>query len=92
LLEGKSQQLGEKDPEGHKFHAQQMQRILNTLQDPRIKADEWPKNFALPGNIPIVFKDKEGKVQQVEINVRSFDNPKKFVDGVQEKLYRGGIA
>jgi hypothetical protein len=46
LIDGTSQQLGEKDAEGFRFHAKEMQRILTTLQDPSINAEKWPEHFS----------------------------------------------
>lgn len=86
IMENKGLQHGAPDPEGHMHHAQQMQRILKTIGDPRVEAHHWPENFELPTDIPIVFKTKEGEVVERRLNIRDFDNPKKMVDSIEEIL------
>jgi|GEM_PF-2563927 len=86
LLENKGLQHGAPDPQGHMHHAQQMLRILKTVENQHIDPYHWPEHFEMPKDIPIVFKDKEGSLQQREIPFRNFDNPKKLVDSIEEIL------
>lgn len=86
LLTERGLQHGIPDPHGHIHDAQQLIRMLRTIRETSIHPYRWPLGFETPDHIFIVFLGARGVPEARKIPARHFDNPKRFVEAVEEIL------